>query len=1395
MSVAALLLESARQGVLLFCRDGQLGFDLTVDEFPPQLKAKIVANKAELIAYLSGTPQADLVQRRPPVLPMPFRPARLPVSFAQQRLWFIDRLGGSTQYHMPGAMRVSGAFDEDLAEQALARIVQRHEPLRTVFVEDEDGPLQWIRQDVAFALTRIDLQDLQASAQEAAIDAIVGRDAGAPFDLGSDLMLRASFVRTAADAGVFLFNMHHIASDGWSMGILVQEFIALYEAFAAGQADPLPPLAVHYADYAQWQRQWLAGEVLERQLSYWETQLADLPPLHGLPLDRPRPLQQTFNGAVHAFSLDAQAQAGLKQLALAGNATLFMLLHAAFALLLSRHSGSSDIVIGTPVANRLQKELEPLVGFFVNTLVLRADCHAGQSFGDFLQQIRRINLDAQANQDVPFEYLVERLNPARTTSHASLFQIMFNMNTTPDSAQAPTTSLRMQPLRQASVTVKFDLSLEATEDPSGLYFRFIYNSDLFQAGRIACLADHLCTLLRGIAADPGQAVERLPLLSAAEVHYLLQEVHQPAVEFPAERGLHELFEQQAARTPQAIALVCRGTTMTFAQLNGRANQLAHRLREQGLGSEALVGICMPRSAAMLVAILGVLKAGCAYVPIDPDYPLQRREFIAADSGIGLLLTQEDVAAERLDAYPTADPPRRAGWTSACLAYVIYTSGSTGQPKGVLVEHRGVCNFGVAFLQQLHSLDAAPPATWLLAASIAFDASLKGLIALNQGARLIVADDEQCRDPAALVGLLRAHAVAVFNGMPQLMDSVLDELEQVDDFAVSLIVSGDTVPPALWQRLRDYAQARGRRALNAYGPTETSVNAAYSSTDLSGEVNIGHVIANLRGYLLDAQQQLVPVGAEGELHIGGVGLARGYLNRPELTRDKFIDNPHRPGERLYRSGDRMRYRDDGSLVFAGRTDGQVKIRGYRIETGEIDHALAALPGVDAAVTVLREQGSAGACLVAYVTGTATHVPDEVWTAGLREALRQRLPDFMLPAAIVHLSQLPLSPNGKLDRKALPAPSFGANTEVVAQTPTELALAAIWQPLLGLDSVGSNVSFFDLGGHSLLAVRLIAQINRQLGCALQLAQLFRHQSIGELAALIDRQQAGRVAATAPHPNLLTLAPARGDAPPLFLVHPVGGDAHCYAELAALLDYPGAVYGLQTAQLEVAGIPALAQAYCEIVQSLFDPPRWCLGGWSMGGSVAFEMARQLREAGAAVDALLLFDSYHPALIVQAAGAAADDRGLLATMAAELGIRYEPAQARLAALAGTGLLDLFVRLGQEQGRLPADFSTAELAQRLQRMRRNSAALRDYRPGRYDGEIHLLRAAENPHAQRLLGWDQVAARVRLSEQGGNHSSMFRRPHVAGLASTVDRLLRRRTRSIAAIDETHERGEMDERSH
>jgi amino acid adenylation domain-containing protein len=1066
--------------------------------------------------------------------------ANLPLSFAQQRLWFLDQLEpGNAAYNIPAAVRLEGHLDVAALERTLNEIVRRHEVLRTVFIADSGQPRQLVREHLPESFALEDLSGLPEAEREIGLRARIEAEARRPFDLAQGPVLRSSLLRLGEEEHVLLLTMHHIASDAWSAGVFVKEMGALYEAYVEGRESPLAELPVQYADYARWQRELLQGEALEQQLQYWREQLAGAPPVLELPTDRPRPALQTFRGERLAFALGPELTERLRELSRREGATLFMTLLAGFAALLSRYSGQEEVVVGTPIAGRTRSEVEGLIGFFVNTLALRADLTGDPTFGELLKRARETCLGAYQHQEVPFEKLVEELQPERSLTHTPLFQVCLVLQ----NASIPELHLRglkLKPLEIESVTAKFDLTLMLSERGGGLEGSIDYRTDLFDAATIRRMASHLERLLTGVAAEPDLPISALPLLSEDERLVQLRDWNAAKVDYPPLVCVHQLFERWAAATPDAVAVAGEDGELTYGELNQRAEHLAWHLRRHGVGRESRVALLMNRGTELVAALLAVLKTGGAYVPLDPAYPLERLLFMLEDSGAAVLLTHEGLGEElggvaRLvdvsEAWRLAEgegsgkaeaAELASGATPENLAYVIYTSGSTGRPKGVMVTHANVSRLLAA---TNHWFGFGPSDVWTLFHSYAFDFSVWEIWgALCYGGRLEVVPYWVSRSPEEFHRLLAERRVTVLNQTP----SAFRQLAAVADGAeLSLrwVIFGGEALDARW--VRGWLGRPGAPTLvNMYGITETTVHVSYRRVEdadaeaVAGGV-IGRRIPDLQVYVLDARMEPAPLGVSGELYIGGAGLARGYLSRPGLTAERFVPHPFsgEPGARLYRTGDVGRYRADGELEYLGRCDQQVKVRGFRIELGEIEATLGLHPGVKEALVLASGDGGTDTRLVAYVVGVVGEGNGSAPRAGeLREHLLTRLPEHMVPSAFVMMDQLPLTPNGKVDRRALPTPGQGMataeETYVAPRTPVEEILCVIWSEVLGVERVGVEDNFFELGGDSIRSVRVLA-LAREKGLQLSLQQLFQRQTISALASELELAQASEAPAadTAP------------------------------------------------------------------------------------------------------------------------------------------------------------------------------------------------------------------------------------------------------------------------------------------
>ncbi|RAM53131.1 MAG: non-ribosomal peptide synthetase [Hapalosiphonaceae cyanobacterium JJU2] len=1063
---------------------------------------------AELAPLIGQLQQQDLELVAPPILPRAEN-AQIPLSYAQQRLWFLDQLQpNSSSYNIPFGLRLVGTLHVAALEQSFREIIHRHEALRTNFVTVDGQPTQIIQTLTNWTLTVVDLQHLPLTQQQTAAKQLVQQQATEPFDLANDALIRATLILLSNTEQWLSVCMHHVVSDGWSMGVFVDEFTTLYNAYSIGQASPLLPLPIQYADFAIWQRAWLQGEVLQSQLSYWQQQLANAPTFLPLATDTPRPALKTFNGAYVEFRLCFELTQQLEKLSQHQGVTLFMTLLAAYNTLLYRYTGQEDILVGTPIANRDRSEIEGLIGFFVNTLVMRTDLAGNPTFSELLSRIREMALGAYAHQDLPFEMLVEALQPERDISHTPLFQVMFVLQNTPI-PEIDLSGLSVSNLPIEISTAKFDLSLIMENSATGLIGWWEYNTDLFSSSTIERMIGHFVTLLEAIVANPQERISQLPMLTPFEQQQLLVEWNNTQSHYPQGKCIHQLFEKQVELTPDHVAVVFDNQQLTYHQLNCRANQLAHYLQSIGVGPDVLVGICVERSLEMLVGLLAILKAGGAYVPLDPEYPTERLRFMLEDTQVSVLLSQQQLL-ERLPEYQAKlicldeiwseilqnrqDNPIEVV-TANNLANVIYTSGSTGKPKGVMVEHSGLCNLAQA---QIQAFSLNSESRILQFASFSFDACIwEILMAFGSGARLYLGTKDSIMPGMPLIERLSSDGITHVTLPPSAL-AVLPTAELPS--LQTIIVAGEACPAELIK-----IWSVGRNFINAYGPTEASVCATTAKcTPEDNKVTIGRPIANVQVYILDTQLKPVPIGVPGELYIGGAGVARGYLHQRELTQQKFIPNPfnYEPDSRLYKTGDLARYLPDGNIEYLGRIDNQVKIRGFRIELGEIEAILSQHPGVRENVVVAREDIPGEQRLVAYFV---PQLEQTLTTNELRIFLKEKLPQYMLPSAFVRLEFLPLTPNGKVDRKALPVPDADntqlAVTFVAPRTPVEKVLADIWANVLRLEQVGVLDNFFDLGGHSLTTIQVISQVNETLQIKLPLRHLFTAPTIAELAQTIE------------------------------------------------------------------------------------------------------------------------------------------------------------------------------------------------------------------------------------------------------------------------------------------------------
>ena len=1047
-------------------------------------------------------------------------PFVFPTSFAQQRLWLLDELDTGSAYNFHTGLHLTGPTNVSALEKALKEVVRRHEALRTTFRSAGGRPVQVIAEKMSFEMPLIDLGGQPKADREVEAERLTREAAMRRFDLAKGPLFCAVLIRLSEEEHILSLTMHHIVVDEWSMGVLASELAAIYKAYDKGEASPLAELPIQYADFAHWQREWLQGEVLENHLAYWRKQLEGVRVLQ-LPTDHPRPAVQTYRGACQSLLLSGTLVNALKALSQNEGATLFMLLLAAFNTLLYRHSGQEDIVVGSPIANRNRAEIEGIIGFFVNSLALRTNLAGNPTFRELIRRVHRVALGAYEHQDLPFEKLVEELNPERDMSHTPLFQVMFNMAHVRD-ITFELHGLSVERLPSIESASKFDFTLYVVESASGIGLRLVYNPDLFDSWRMEQMLSHYQTLLETIVANPDQRISELSILTEAERHRILVGWNDTAAVYPEGQCIHTLLETMAEHAPEAVAVVFENEQLRYLELNCRANQLARYLRKQGVGPEKVVAVCIERSLEMVIGLLAILKSGGAYVALEPDFPAARLLFMLEDTQPGLLLTQERFLA-KIPEYPLAvvcvDRDRELFAneqasnlefisTPENLAYVTYTSGSTGKPKGILTSHRNV-------VQNLHALihnySLGANDIGLQLPSFSYDASVRDMFGpLLAGARIVVVRNEEVKDPFALVAkIAEKHVTCILSIVPSLLSQLVEAgaSNRVSFEAFRHIsVAGEPLPLALCKRVQDVF---GCNVVNQYGPSEcTMISSYHRVVERDGNRKIaliGRPLANSLFYILDDHLNPVPAGVAGEAYIGGSGISRGYLNLPGLTAEKFIPNPfsNAPGARLYNTGDMVRYLPDGTMEFLGRRDFQVKLRGFRIELGEIEATLRLHPAVSEAVVVAREDRPGDRRLVAYVVAAAAgSVPS---TGGLRAFLQEKLPDYMIPAVLVYLDELPLTTNRKVDRQALPVPDEGRpdidQHFAAPRTSVEKVLAKIWGEVLGIERVGIHDNFFELGGHSLLATQVMSRARDHFGMELPLLRLFKTPTINGLSELIE------------------------------------------------------------------------------------------------------------------------------------------------------------------------------------------------------------------------------------------------------------------------------------------------------
>jgi amino acid adenylation domain-containing protein len=1290
----------------------------------------------------------------------------MPLSIAQQQVWLHAQLAaGVPLYNEVLILERVGPLDQEALEQSLGEIIRRHETLRTTFAVQDGSPAQVIAEDLEMDLPVTELSGLTGQNRETRVLRIATEEARQPFDLTKGPLIRVRLLRLSKQNHILIVTLHTIIADEWSLNILADELAMLYEAYSAGEPCPLPDLPIQYGDYAHSQRDWLQGDVLDRHISYWRKRLVD-PPVLELPTDRARLPVQGFRGARESLQLPRNLTESLKDLSELEGAPLFATLLAAFQTLLSRYSGQRDIVVGSLVPGRDGVGAENLIGLFAHPVLIRTEIERDAAFRELLWRVRDLSQRDCEYQNMPFDRLVGELKLGRDLSRNPLFQVLVSYTSASSAVRG---GWEIVNLEVDGGAAKVDLQLQLFDRTDGIFARFTYNTDIFDAATISRMAGHFRTLLEGIVANPDQCLSKLPVLTQAETHQLIAEWNDTRTNYPKGRPLHDLFESQVERTPEATAVMFGNELLTYRELNRRANQLAHHLVSLGVGPDVLVGILVERSLEMVVGLLGILKAGGAYVPLDPAYPGERIAFMLEDSEVAVLLTQRplletipdsrakvvvlDTDWDEIAKAQTDNPVHRVGAEN--LAYVIYTSGSTGKPKGVQIPHRAVVNF-------LTSMSHTPGMTegdrLLSVTTLSFDiAGLEIYLPLIVGASVEIVSREVSSDGFQLLAKLASSAATVMQATPVTW-RMLIEAGWKGTPNLKMLCGGE----AISRKLATQLLQSGGSLWNMYGPTETTIWSTCSRIASEHEpIVIGRPIANTDIFILDELLQPVPIGVAGELHIGGEGLARGYLKRPELTAEKFIASPFAqdPDARLYKTGDLARYRPNGDIECLGRIDHQVKLRGFRIELGDIEAALRQHRGVNETVVVAREDTPGDKHLVAYFVP----LEETPATVGeLRNFLKEKLPEYMVPSAFVVLEAMPLTPNGKVNRRALPAPeqttlapseSFAASRDAL-----ESQLVTIWENVLGVRPIGIRHSFFELGGNSLVAVRLMQRIEQAFGKHLSIATLFQAPTIEQLAGILRQN------GWSPAWSSLVAIQSGGSKPPFFCVHGVGGNVLRFYALAQHLGSDQPFYALQAQGLN-ADNPChtraedMAAHYVQEMRSVQPEGPYFLGGYSFGGMVALEMAQQLIAQGEEPPVVVLFDT-----LCTAARETSFSHKLTSFSSPLLNILRISGSERRAYLSRVATAPLrAIQWGLHVAKLP----------RKVRKIRNAClkAARYYVPRSYPGRVILFRSSRealgglsDPYA----GWSEyLGDGLEVREVKSNHDNILLEPQVQLVAEQL----------------------------
>lgn len=1409
MNAVEIIEKALSEGIYLYLKNSSLSLKAEKGAVSDELMSSIKKNKPAIIEYLQNArSSAENFSNDLPTISSRQDESILELSFAQQRLWFIDQLGGgSPEYNNADRFRLKGDFDASIFEKALAALLDRHEVLRTRFVAVNGDPRQVVDVDYTIPLTFHDLSSLCKIDQKKQVELLSEAEAAKPFDLSTDVMLRMRLLKLSNDDHILLQTVHHIASDGWSMGILAIELSQLYSSFMNNEVNPLPPLEIQYADFSLWQRQWLQGEVLNRQIDYWKQQLNSIPPTHSLPLDKARPSRLTFVGESIDQNIPGSALLQIKKFCDLHDVTLFMFLQTAFTVLVGRYSGTDDVVIGTPIAGRTHREVEKLIGFFVNALVIRTDLSGAPTFSELLRRNKQTILDAYDHQHIPFEMLVEEIQPERQMNHNPIIQVMFAVQNS-EQVEINLAGLEFVDVEGDAPTekIRFDLEVHVNEFDDRLSIKWVYNVDLFSESTIARMSDNYEVLLNSVIAslsaveENQEGIGQLALLTNSEKQTVLHDWNDTSIDYPEVQSLHELFIRQVEKCPDNVAVRDCLSSLSYKDLYQNSKRIAFELSGADILGNELVGVAIDKSCSQIVAVMGILFSGAAYLPIDISWPMSRQNAVLSAGRCRIIISVEKISsvsdwgekievvnvdqlelmqAEELDLHAIPQTPAND------LAYVIFTSGSTGLPKGVMIEHGSAVNTIQSVNDQF---DIGEKDSVLALASLSFDLSVYdvfGLLAV--GGCIVLPKEEERVDPAAWYALLKKYEITLWDTVPGVFQMLIDYLEQEkknENLDVSLpafrlsLLSGDWLPVELPRQTK--ALLPSLDIISLGGATEASIwSNFYPIEDVTisrASIPYGKPLGNQRFYILDDALQSCPIGVAGYLYIGGKGLARGYWQDQEQTENSFIEHEGLK-QRLYKTGDLGRWMPDGNIEFLGRKDSQVKIRGFRIELGEIEARLAELHSVQTCVVMAREDTPGDQRLVAYIVAEDNSAQDVGFIQKeLKEHLQDSLPEYMVPSAYVLLDVLPLTSNGKVDRKALPAPegeAYVQNEFVAPQSDLEILLCGIWRKLLKIESISIHDNFFELGGHSLLMLQLFKLIKDQIPMSITLGDLFQHSTIYTLAQKLEEP----VRTDEPDKNPVLLR--NGSENPLFFVHHPLGYTWNYIPLANLLPKNIPIYGLQLIA-DIVDIPNLqsiediASYHIKALKEVCPTGPYRVAGHSTGGIVAYEIAHQLHCNSEVVEFLGMIDTHAVVEFEQAQ--IGDD--MQSSYLEILVLSYNPDLSeefwREFVESNNGNISISFENAKKDSLIPRDVLWSDVVSQSELAKLIIYSASKYTPSPLPIVVHAFMAEESQKGDPLLGWEKlINDQWVICELGGSHASIMQSSYLQTIAKVMSEYLTR----------------------